>query len=410
MAMEKIKQIFFKLFALFGPALFLIGYNLGTGSITTMSKTGADHGMGLFWVLVLSSIFTYILFVAYGKATLVTGQTSMYNVKTSWKYGWVLALYIITALIIGELLAVMGVMGIVADMAHEGFKLTMCVEINTFWIILVASSLLYALLWFGRYKTFEKVLFGFIILLGLSFILVFILVKPDFTAILKGLVPKIPTHNLELIAAIAGTTCSAVLFVMRSTIVAEKGWTIKDLKTEKKDSAVTTIAMLILSAIIMAVSAGTLHVMGMTVDRTTDMIYLFEPLGGRIASLILIVGVIGAGLSTIFPIALIAPWLIADYTGKPRNTQSTQSRILILIALLFGFGSVLMEQRPPALMIFSQAFQACILPAVAIPILIFLNRKDMMGEHTASKKDNIWIAAVIAFSIFTTYFAIVELF
>jgi Mn2+/Fe2+ NRAMP family transporter len=62
--MNKIYQQILKFLAFFGPGLFLIGYNIGTGSITTMSKTGADHGMGLFWVLVLSSVFTYILFVA----------------------------------------------------------------------------------------------------------------------------------------------------------------------------------------------------------------------------------------------------------------------------------------------------------------------------------------------------------
>ena len=408
--MNKLFQKIAKFLAFFGPGLFLIGYNIGTGSITTMSKTGADHGMGLFWVLVLSSLFTYILFVAYGKATLVTGKTALYNVKTQFKHGWILAMYIMIALIIGELLAVIGVMGIVADMLQEGFKLTMGVTIDTLWIIIVATLALYALLWYGRYKTFEKVLLGVVILLGLSFILVFILVKPSISSLLKGLIPSIPTHNLGLIAAIAGTTCSAVLFIMRSTIVAEKGWTIKDLKTEKRDSAFSATAMLILSAVIMAVSAGTLHVRGITVTNTTDMIYLFEPLGGRIASLILIIGVVGAGLSTIFPIALIAPWLIADYRGKPRDTQSPLSRILILGALMFGFGSVLMEQRPPALMIFSQAFQACILPAVAIPILILLNRKSMMGSYSATVKDNFWLGAVIAFSLFTTYYAIYELF
>ena len=30
-----------------GPGLFLIGYNIGTGSVTTMAKTGAEHGMVL---------------------------------------------------------------------------------------------------------------------------------------------------------------------------------------------------------------------------------------------------------------------------------------------------------------------------------------------------------------------------
>ena len=43
-----------------GPGLFLIAYNIGTGSIITMAKAGADYGMSLFWTLVLSCIFTYV--------------------------------------------------------------------------------------------------------------------------------------------------------------------------------------------------------------------------------------------------------------------------------------------------------------------------------------------------------------
>jgi len=396
--------------ALVGPGLFLIGYNIGTGSVTTMAKTGAEHGMGLLWVLVLAAIFTYILMVAYGKITLVTGRTALYNIKTNFRHGWILAIYIMLALIVGEMLAIIGVMGIVADLAQEGIRMTADITINTFWIILLTAAAMYALMWKGQYRAFEKVLVFFVILMGLSFLVVFVMVKPSLGALVQGLIPRIPQNNLGLIAAIAGTTCSAAVFIVRSTVVAEKGWTVNDLKIEKRDSFVSASMMLFLSAVIMAVSAGTLHVMGLKLDNTTEMIALFEPIGGRIAAYILILGIIGAGLSTIFPIALIAPWLLADFTGKPRNLHSTQSRILILIALLISFGSVVLEQRPPALMIFSQAFQACILPAVAIPILILLNRKGLMGIHSASTKDNLWITAVIVFSLFTAYYAIVELF
>ena len=35
-----------------GPGLFLIGYNIGTGSVTTMAKVGAEHGMTLTWTRV----------------------------------------------------------------------------------------------------------------------------------------------------------------------------------------------------------------------------------------------------------------------------------------------------------------------------------------------------------------------
>ncbi len=395
-----------------GPGLFLIGYNIGTGSVTTMAKTGAEHGMHLFWALVLSCIFTFILMVAYGKVTLVSGKTALNNIKHEFKYGWLLALYILAALIIGELLALMGVMGIVADLTQEGIRLMFNdTVVHRGWIILFYAVSLYLLLWFGRYKTFEKVLTVFVILMGLSFLVVFFLVKPDFSAVVAGLIPGIPKTPgaMGLVAAIAGTTCSAAVFIMRSTVVAEKGWTVDNLKTERKDAFVSASMMLFLSAVIMAVAAGTLNVMGLKLENTVEMIHLFEPIGGKIAAFILILGIVGAGLSTIFPIVLIAPWLIADYTGKPRNIHSAQSRWLILIAMMFAFGSIVLKQRPPALMIFSQAFQACILPAVAIPVLLLINRVKLMNIHKASLRENIGIWAVILFSFVTTWFAIAEL-
>ncbi|MHC4738199.1 MAG: divalent metal cation transporter, partial [Planctomycetota bacterium] len=107
-----------------GPGLFLIGYNIGTGSVTTMAKAGAEYGMTLFWALVLSCVFTFILMVAYGRITLVTGRTVLFNIKTNFRAGKIVAVYILAALIIGELLALMGVMGIVADLLQEGTRLT----------------------------------------------------------------------------------------------------------------------------------------------------------------------------------------------------------------------------------------------------------------------------------------------
>lgn len=405
-----IKKILLGLSAV-GPGLFLIGYNIGTGSVTTMAKTGAEYGMSLFWALVLSCIFTYILMVAYGKVTLVTGRTALFNFKKEFKWGWILSLYIILVLIIGELLALMGVMGIVADLVQEGVRLAYDgVVVQRVWIILFFVVILSFFLWFGRYKVFEKVLTVLVILMGLSFVVVFIMVRPDLADILSGMVPSIPDTPgaLGLIAAITGTTCSAAVFVMRSTVVAEKGWGINDLKKEKTDAFVSAFMMLLLSGVIMAVAAGTLHISGMKLDNTVEMISLFEPLGGKLAAFVLIIGITGAGLSTIFPIVLIAPWLVADYKGTPRNIHSASSRVLIFGALVFAFGTVFLEERPPALMVFSQAFQACILPAVAVPMYILINRKQLMGENKASVKLNLGLVAVILFSLLTTWFAITD--
>ncbi len=393
-----------------GPGLFLIAYNIGTGSVTTMATSGAEHGMSLFWALLLSCVFTFVLMVAYGQLTLVTGHTALFNFKTQFKWGKCLALYVLVAVIIGELLALMGIMGIVADLLQDGLLRIGLPFVHPFWIILVIVAALYTMLWYGRYQLFEKVLTVFVILMGFCFTVVFFMVKPDFSAIVAGLVPRVPNGAFGLVAAMAGTTCSAALFIIRSTVVAEKGWTIDHLSSEKRDALVSATVMLFLSGIIMAVAAGTLHVNGQKLVDTVDMIHHFEPLGGKIAVFILIIGITGAGLSTVFPIVLIAPWVICDYRGQARDIHSPLFRILMLVGILFGFGMVFMEQRPPALMIFSQAFQACILPGVAIPAFILLNRTQLMKDRRPGAIMNVGLVAVILFSIITTGFALVELF
>jgi len=407
-----LKKILIGLTAI-GPGLFLIGYNIGTGSVTTMARVGAEHGMILTWALALSCIFTYILMVAYGKTTLVTGKTALYNIKTNFRYGKILAIYILVALVIGEILSLMGIFGIVADLIQEASRILWGgTGFSTLNVTFVLVVLLYALLWKGHYKSFEKILIFFVILMGISFITVFFMVKPSMSSIFSGLVPSIPNTpgSFQLIAAIAGTTCSAAVFIMRSTVVAEKGWNINHLKTEKRDSAVSASMMFFLSLVIMAVSAGTLHVMGLKLNNTVEMISLFEPIGGKVAAFILILGIVGAGISTVFPIILIAPWLISDYTGKERNIQSPMYRILGLIGILFGFGMQFMNTTPPLLMVFSQAFQALILPAVAIPILFLINRKSLMDQHIAGTKMNISLIAVVLFSFVTAWFAIIDFF
>ncbi|MDL9794680.1 hypothetical protein QS309_09015 [Escherichia coli] len=59
--------------AAFAPGIFLIGYSIGTGSITTMAKAGANYGVSLMWAVALSCIVTWFLIRIYGRYASVTG-------------------------------------------------------------------------------------------------------------------------------------------------------------------------------------------------------------------------------------------------------------------------------------------------------------------------------------------------
>ena len=396
-----------------GPGLFLIGYNIGTGSVTTMASAGSRYGMSLFWALLFSCIFTFIMLVAYGKYTLVTGKTALHSFRIYFRFGSLLSIFIMIALIVGELAALMGVVGIVSDLIKEWSKfITPSGEgFNQIVVTIVIIVSLYYIFWIGKYSFFEKVLIVFVITMGISFITSMILVIPEPSVVIKGLVPRLPDDpNAHLIAAgMAGTTLSAAVFIIRSIVVSEKGWGINNLRLEVKDAFVCATVMLILSAAVMACAAGTLYPRGIGVERAVDMVTILEPLAGRFAMSVFVAGIVSAGLSTVFPIVLIAPWLICDYMNIPRNIRSPLFRILGAIGMLFGLFVPIFGGRPVWIMIASQAFQATIMPMVTITMIILLNRKDIMGKHTIGFWMNLGCWLTFIFSLVMAYTGIVGL-
>ncbi|MBN2289789.1 MAG: Nramp family divalent metal transporter [Candidatus Glassbacteria bacterium] len=396
-----------------GPGLFLIGYNIGTGSVTTMAETGSKYGMSLFWVLFLSCLFTFVMLVAYGRFTLVSGETAMTAYKNHLPLGRFLAIYTMIALIIGELAALAGIMGIVASLVNEWTRFLFGGDGAN--VILVATVVIagcYYLLWVGKYTLFEKFLTVLVTLMGASFMVSMFIVVDTPSEFITGLVPGIPEGKGAFInvAAIAGTTCSAMVFIMRSIVVAEKGWKMENLGQEKVDALVSAGMMLLLSAAVMACAAGAIFHKGLEpVTRAVDMVRTLEPMAGKYAISIFVVGIIGAGVSTLFPIALVAPWLICDYRGTPRNIRSPLFRWLGGLGLLLGLTVPIFKFRPVWVMIASQAFQATILPAITAAVFFLLNDRRLMGEHKAGWLLNTGLAATFAFAVFTSLPGVIDL-
>ncbi|MBN2289721.1 MAG: divalent metal cation transporter [Candidatus Glassbacteria bacterium] len=395
-----------------GPGLFLIGYNIGTGSVTTMAAAGSRYGMGLFWLLVVSCVFTYVMLMAYGRFTAVSGLTAMAAFRKHLPLGKYLAVYSIIALSLGALAGVAGVMGIVVDLIREwtgvmfggqGFDMTFSA------VAIIAGC--YYLMWFGRYSLFEKFLAALVMIMGLSFFLSMFMVVPEPAELVSALRPRVPVgpDSLLIMSAVAGTTCGAMLFVMRSLLVAEKGWTVKDLRHKNLDALVSVSFMLLLSGAIMACAAGTLFRMGIPVERAVDMVKTLEPIAGRFAMSIFVIGIIGAGVSSIFPQAPILPWLICDYRGRKLDTGSRMFRILGGLGLLAGLTVPLLGGRPVWIMIGVTAFQTTMMPIASLAILVLINKKELMGEHRAGFWLNLGICANLLFSLAIAYMGVVGL-
>jgi len=385
-----------------GPGIFLIGYNIGTGSVTTAASTGASYGMTFVWPLLLSCVFTYILIVAFGRYTAVTGNTALFSFRKHFGLG--IGLFVLVSVIFSEWVAFMGVMGVVTEVVKEWSRpLTPSGEgISMLVSSIVFGGLIYYLFWNGKYRFFENILLVFVTIMGFSFILTMFMVIPEPMKVIKGLVPRLPgeANAALLIAGMVGTTMGGVLYIVRSILVKEKGWTAADLKIEKRDAFISSLMMFILSAAIMACAAGTLYPLGLAVDNAIDMVKLLEPLAGRFAISIFVAGIVSAGLSSLFPHILLAPWLLADLFGLPRDMTLRYNRMIALFTVSLGLVVPVFGGRPVLIMIVSQVLAALATPVVILLMLLILNKHEVMGEYKAKPSSNLVIGFIFLFTIF----------
>src|SRR6056297_3053631 len=100
-SVSPLKRIWLLLLSV-GPGIFCIGYTIGTGSVTSMSKAGSQFGAELLWVLALSCFFSWLLMEAYGRYAVVTGDTVIHSFKTKLKFGKFFAVLAVVGVSVGQ--------------------------------------------------------------------------------------------------------------------------------------------------------------------------------------------------------------------------------------------------------------------------------------------------------------------
>jgi Mn2+/Fe2+ NRAMP family transporter len=288
-----------RILAAVGPGVFAIGYTIGTGSITSMAKAGADYGFGLLWVLALSCLFSGVLMTAYGRFAAVTDETSLHGMVRFLPCGKLIAALVFLGVVTAQYTCLGGIMILTSGAIKEAFGL----DVGVFPIACCIMAAMYALMMVGRYSFFEKLLAFFVFLMMFTFVISIFITWPDSATLKRALPPLMPTDgaSLLMLAAFVGTTMAAPTFITRPLIVREKGWGAGDLKTERRDSAVSAVLMFVISGAVVAVATGALFAHGRGIVRILDMAATLEPLAGRFAVALFMTGTLAAGLSSVFP-------------------------------------------------------------------------------------------------------------
>lgn len=400
--MNRLKKIFKSLL----PGIFLFGFTVGTGSVTAMAKAGSDYGMSLLWAVFLSCIITCFMISLFGKYTLVTGETALQSFRNHIHPA--LSIFFIVTLTAHVCGSVIGVMGIISEVCYVWSKNFITGGIAPVYFAIFFISFVYCIFLLGKTNIFENILAIIVGIMSLCFLINFVLFIPPPMEILKGFVPVLPAAGsgkspFLIVASMVGTTVFSGLFILRTTLVKEAGWTLADLKVQQRDAMFSGLMMFIVSASIMAAAAATLYVKNIRLENVSEMLRLLEPMAGSLAVAIFALGLIAAGVSSQFPNVALLPWMLDDYNHTSPDMKKTSHRIIVLLISVLGLIVPLFHAKPIAVMIVSQAFGALVLPVTTASIIYVGNKRGLMGEHKFTFWTNLALGGILAFALLMSY-------
>ena len=204
---------------LLGPGLAVAATGVGAGDLLAAMLAGAEFGEILLWVIAIGALLKFALNEGVARWQLATDTTVIEgwgkHIGVSFQIAFGIYLVLWSLIVAGGLMSACGVA------AHA---LVPTVPIGAWGVIHSAAALI--LVWFGSYQRFETVMKALIALMVLTLLASVVLVGPDLTRVLSGLlVPTLPSGSAATILSLMGGVGGSVTILSYGYWIREKGWT-----------------------------------------------------------------------------------------------------------------------------------------------------------------------------------------
>lgn len=374
-----------------GPGAIIAASFIGPGTVTTASQAGASFGYALLWAVVFSIIATVVLQEMSARLGIISQKGLGEAIRDQFSHPFIkysVMGFMIVSITVGCIAYMSGDLNgtSLGLSAITGWSVDRIGPVIGIIILLIGLS--------GSYKLIEKLMVVLVGIMSVVFITTMFVAEPNLSGVLKGMfVPTIPIGSIITVIALIGTTVVPYNLFIHSTSVKERWSKPTDLKASRFD-IITSIGVggLITAAIL--ITSGTLLI-GTEIESVLDLAVQLEPLLGEWSPMFLGIGILSAGFSSATASALGAAITVSGILKWENGMKDWRFKAVFSTVILIGILTFAFNFQPLDVLLFAQALNGILLPAIAIILMIIMNNNKLLGQYKNSIPVNIVGAVVV---------------
>ncbi|TMI94405.1 MAG: iron/manganese transporter [Bacteroidetes bacterium] len=388
-----------KILSFFGPAyLVSVGY-MDPGNWATDLAGGSQFGYKLIWVLLMSNLMALLLQSLSARLGIVRGKDLAQASRETYPRYINLALYVLAEIAIAAC--------DLAEILGMAIGLQLLTGLPLIWGVLITVLDTFLFLYLQRLgiRKMEAFIIALIAVIGISFLIEIILVKPQLSEVATGFIPTIPNDTALYIAiGIIGATVMPHNLYLHSALVQTRkikrddAGIKKALKLNFIDSTIALNLAFFVNAAILVLAATAFFKTGRTDVAEIKVAHELLPsfLGTKVAPILFAVALIASGQSSTITGTLAGQIVMEGYL-QLRIAPWVRRLMTRLIAIIPAVIVILIngEDNIDSLLVFSQVILSLQLGFAIIPLIHFTSDKQAMGKY-AIKPLVIVLASVIA--------------
>jgi NRAMP (natural resistance-associated macrophage protein)-like metal ion transporter len=391
-------------FAVIGPGFITAVVDNDSGGIYTYSAAGAKYGYLPLWTLLPITIALIITQEMCSRMGAVTGKGLSDLIRE--EFGLRITFLMMTLLVFTNLTNVMAEFAGIAS-SLELFHITRYVSVP------LAAAAVWFLVVKGNYQSVEKI-FLFACVFYVTYVISGFLVKPDWKeAAIYSVKPVLllePGYIYMLIGMVGTTIAPWMQFYLQAAVV-EKGITAKEYAQSRIEVIVGCFMTSVIAFFIIVACAGAIYsVMPRDIESAGEAAVGLRPFG-EYAFLLFSAGLFNASIFAACILPLSTAYSVCEGLGfeagvNRRIGEAPIFYFLYTLLIVVGAGVVLIPGFNLVRMtILSQVLNGMLLPFVLIPMVVLINKRDLMQEWVNPRWFNLvsWITVVIMIGLTLAY-------